>query len=83
MNKYWMMSLGLMFLSGLVRAECPQSMPNDELLDCIVVEGSGENYVEWKARFETDYRERQAELQRQAESSADEETVARAEHGKP
>ncbi|HEB67031.1 MAG TPA: hypothetical protein ENI93_03715 [Gammaproteobacteria bacterium] len=83
MNKYWMMSLALMSLSGLVRAECPQSMPNDELVDCIVVEGSGEDYVEWKARFETDYREHQAELKRQAESPAGEDTVARADQDKP
>jgi len=58
-------------------------MPTDELVDCIVVEGSGENHVEWKARFETDYREQEAELKRQVESSAVEETVARADYDKP
>lgn len=58
---------GSMLISGLAWAQCDSSLEQKELMDCIVVEGSGENYTEWKDRFETEYRESQAAL-RQAES---------------
>ncbi len=63
-----MTGLVLLAAAGMARAECPQNMPTDELVDCIVVEGSGENYVEWKAKFEREFREQQA-MQQETEKA--------------
>jgi len=42
-----------------VIADCNSNMPYNELVDCIVVEGSGENYQERKAHIDKEDREHQ------------------------
>lgn len=42
-----------------VIAECDVNMPYNELVDCIVVEGSGANYQERKANFNKEYSEQE------------------------
>lgn len=50
--RMWMFSCSLL-CSGLAYAECPNSLPTRQLIECITVEGSGEdNYQDWKAEFE-------------------------------
>ena len=38
--------------SGVVNADCPASMKADELTECIMIEGSGENYQQWKKEYD-------------------------------
>ena len=33
-----------LFFAGHAMAECPQALPTEKLLDCIVVEGAGSEY---------------------------------------
>lgn len=65
-------ALSLIPVSSAI-AECTNNMSYNELNDCIVVEGSGENYQEWKAKFDREYLERQQELQQSNTHSLNEQ----------
>lgn len=69
----------LLLFSSTAFAECETSMQYNELVDCIVVEGSGENYAEWKNEFETEYNDHQRSSQEVVKKQAenfDENSIA-------
>ncbi len=38
-------------ISGVVYAECPNSLSTEKLVECVTIEGAGENYQDWLAEF--------------------------------
>ena len=44
--------LSTLFVAGSVYANCPSTLNTDDLKDCIIVEGSGNNYQDWKQRYD-------------------------------
>lgn len=50
--KYLMLLIPGIFTSQLVLAECDSNKLNDdELVECITVEGAGEDYENWKREY--------------------------------
>ena len=44
-------SVCLLCVSGVSIAECPSSMDEEKLIECIMIEGSGANYQDWLAQY--------------------------------
>ncbi len=44
--------LGTLTVASSAYANCPSTLNTDDLKDCIIVEGSGNNYQEWKQSFD-------------------------------
>jgi len=38
-------------ISGVVYAECPNSLSTEKLMECVTIEGAGENYQDWLAEY--------------------------------
>ncbi|HFE32212.1 MAG TPA: hypothetical protein ENJ17_02750 [Gammaproteobacteria bacterium] len=41
----------MMIIAGAAIADCPLSMPQETLVECLTVEGSGENYQDYQRKF--------------------------------
>ncbi|HEY9052235.1 MAG TPA: hypothetical protein VIQ03_11860 [Gammaproteobacteria bacterium] len=44
--------LSTLFITGIAYANCPSTLKTDDLKDCIIVEGSGNNYQDWKKSYD-------------------------------
>lgn len=55
---YTIAALAFLPVSSVI-AECDVNLPYNELVDCIVVEGSGANYQERKVNFNKEYSDQQ------------------------
>ncbi len=44
-------SVCLLCVSGFSFAECPSTMSEEKLIECIMIEGSGANYQDWLSKF--------------------------------
>jgi len=60
----------MMIFAGAAAADCPLSMPHETLVECLTVEGSGENYQDYQRKFEE-------ELADMAEETANREQVSK------
>ncbi len=59
----------MMVFAGTATADCPLSMPQETLVECLTVEGSGENYQDYQRKFAE-------ELADMAEKALDEDESA-------
>ncbi len=41
----------VLFISSLVYAECPKDLNVEKMVECLTIEGSGENYQDWLVEF--------------------------------
>lgn len=41
------------FVSGAAIAECPDHLNAEKTVECLTIEGSGANYQDWLAKFNT------------------------------
>ena len=51
-------------------AECPLNMPTDELVECLTVEGSGENYQDYQLKLEEELADMAEETANKAETGS-------------
>ncbi len=60
----------LMAASGIVHAECPLTLPQDQLIECLTIEGAGEDYAEYRQNLREELAEMEAAAL-EAESNRD------------
>jgi hypothetical protein len=51
MKRKLLASLCAFLISGVVYAECPNSLSAEKMAECITVEGWDENYQDWLAEY--------------------------------
>ncbi len=59
----------MMIFASAVFAECPLNMPQEKLVECLAVEGSGENYQDYQQKFEEELADMAEETRIQANDS--------------